>query len=82
MVSLLKERHRKCGENTETCNKTYFRNERYDLYRKKLKKLKLPSLPHRRRHGDMIQTFKIIEGIEDIPSERFLNYAPHHCLWS
>ena len=25
MVSLLKERHRKCAENTETCNKTYSR---------------------------------------------------------
>ena len=37
----------------------------------KLKKLKLPSLAHRRRRGDMIQTFKIIKGIEDIPSKRF-----------
>ena len=40
-------------------------------YTERLKKLKLPSLAHRRRHGDMIQTFKIIKGIEDIPSERF-----------
>ena len=29
------------------------------------KKLKLPSLAHRRRCGDMIQTFRIIKGIED-----------------
>ena len=40
-------------------------------YTERLKKLKLPSLAHRRRRGDMIQTFKIIKGIEDIPSERF-----------
>ena len=40
-------------------------------YTERLKKLKLPSLAHRRRRGDMIQTFKIIKGIEDIPSKRF-----------
>ena len=40
-------------------------------YTERLKKLKLPSLAHRRRSGDMLQTFKIIKGIEDIPSERF-----------
>ena len=40
-------------------------------YIERLKKLKLPSLAHRRRRGDMIQTFKIIKGIEYIPSERF-----------
>ena len=77
MVSLFKERQRKCEENTETCNKTYSRIERYDLYRK-IKKLILPSLAHRRRRGDMIQTFKIIKCIEDIPFERFLNCVPHH----
>ena len=42
-------------------------------YTERLKKFKLPSLAHRRRRGDMIQTFKIIKGIEDIPSERFIN---------
>ena len=46
-------------------------------YTERLNKLKLPSLAHRRR-GDMIQTFKIIKGIEDIPSERFLNCVPHY----
>ena len=65
----LKERHWKCGENTETCYKTYSWIERYDLYRM-IKKV-LPKLAHRRRRGDMIQTFKIIKGIENIPSERF-----------
>ena len=37
----------------------------------RLKKLKLPSLAHPRRRGDMIQTFKIIKGVDNIPSERF-----------
>ena len=41
-------------------------------YIERLKKLKLPSLADRRRRGNMIQTFKIIKRIEDIPSESFL----------
>ena len=36
-------------------------------YEERLSRLKLPSLVY----SDMIQTFKIIKGIEDIPSERF-----------
>ena len=39
-------------------------------YTERLKDLKLPRLAHRRICGDMIQTFKIIKAIEDIPSER------------
>ena len=42
-------------------------------YNERLKKLKLPTLAHRRRRGDMLQTFKILHKIEDIPSERFFN---------
>lgn len=42
-------------------------------YTERLKKLKLPTLAHRRRRGDMLQTFKIIKGIENIPSERFFS---------
>ena len=34
-------------------------------------RLKTLTLTHRRRKGDMIQTFKIIKGLEDIPVERF-----------
>ena len=41
------------------------------VYVERLKKLKLPTLAHHRRRGDMIQTFKIIHGIEGVPSERF-----------
>ena len=40
-------------------------------YNERLKKLKLPTLAHHRRRGDMLQTFKILHKIEDIPSERF-----------
>ena len=44
-------------------------------YTERLKRLKLPSLAHRRKRGDMIQTFKIIKGIEDIPSDRFFKLS-------
>ena len=44
-------------------------------YVERLKKLKLPSLVHRRRRGDMIQTFKIIGGLEDIPADRFFTVS-------
>ncbi|MEW8548044.1 MAG: hypothetical protein AB2693_31460 [Candidatus Thiodiazotropha sp.] len=44
-------------------------------YPERLRRLKLPSLAHRRKRGDMIQTFKIIHGFEDIPSERFFKIS-------
>ncbi|VDI07537.1 Hypothetical predicted protein [Mytilus galloprovincialis] len=44
---------------------------RHLSYEERLKVLKLPSLTHRRRRGDMIQAFKILKGIEDISYERF-----------
>lgn len=47
-------------------------------YTERLKKLKLPSLADRRRRDDMIQTFKIIKGIENIHSERCFNNVTHH----
>ncbi|CAC5382530.1 unnamed protein product [Mytilus coruscus] len=40
-------------------------------YENRLITLKLPTLAHRRRRGDMIQTFKILKGFGDIPYERF-----------
>ena len=49
--------------------KTYSRIESL-TYTERLKKLKLPSLAHGRIRGEMIQTLKIIKGIEDILSER------------
>lgn len=44
---------------------------RHLSYEDRLKVLKLPSLTHRRRRGDMIQAFKILKGFEDISYERF-----------
>ena len=44
-------------------------------YQVRLKHLKLPSLAHRRRRGDIIQCFKIIKGLDDIPCERFFTFA-------
>ena len=41
----------------------------------RLKTLKLPSLVHRRRRGDMIQAFKIIKGYEDVSCERFFTIS-------
>lgn len=40
-------------------------------YRDRLKRLRLPTLLHRRKRGDWIQAFKIIRGYEKIPVERF-----------
>ena len=36
---------------------------------------RLPSLAHRRRRGDMIQCFKIIKGLDDIPCDKFFTAA-------
>ena len=44
-------------------------------YHDRLKHLKLPSLAHRCRRGDIIQCFKIIKGLDDIPCERFFAFA-------
>ena len=44
-------------------------------YQNRLKNLKLPSLAHRRRRGDMIQCFKIIKGLDDIPCDKFFTFA-------
>ena len=53
-------------------------------YEERLKTLNLPTLAHRRHRGDMIQTFKIIKGLKDIPVERFFtivnsNTRGHMC---
>ena len=51
-------------------------------YIDRLKTLKLPTLAHRRRRGDMIQTFKTIHSIEDIPSEIFFTIVSHDYTWA
>jgi len=40
-----------------------------------LRNLKLPSLVYRRRRGDMIQLYKILHGLEDIPENSLLKLA-------
>jgi len=40
-------------------------------YEERIRHLKLPSLEHRRRRGDMIQTFKILNGIDRIDQHMF-----------
>ena len=40
-------------------------------YEERLKILKLPSLKYRRYRGDLIQTFKIIKGIDDLKANGF-----------
>ena len=49
-------------------------------YQDRLKHLKLPSLAHRRRRGDIIQYFKIIKGLDNIPCERFFTFAESRTL--
>ena len=42
-------------------------------YKRRLKYLKLPSLKARRKRGDLIQTYKIFNGIDDIDKTHFFN---------
>ena len=44
-------------------------------YEDRLKELHLPSLAHRRKRGDMIQTFKIVKNLDDCSFEKFFVYA-------
>ena len=50
-------------------------NLRHLPYEDRLKALKMPSLFYRRRRGDMIQVFKIITGIDNIPAEKLFTFA-------
>ena len=45
-------------------------NKLYILYIKSL-----PILPYRRKRADMIQVFKIMKGIDDIPFDEFFQIA-------
>ena len=46
-------------------------------YTQRLEYLDLPSLWHRRLRGDMIQVFKIINGIDDINCEKFFEFTDY-----
>ena len=44
-------------------------------YEERLRALKLPSLEHRRRRGDMIQVFKILKGIDMLDPDQFFTMS-------
>ena len=46
---------------------------RHMTYTQRLEYLKLPSLWHRRLRGDMIQVFKLINGIDGMNCDKFFN---------
>ena len=46
-------------------------------YSERLAKLKLPSLSYRRHRADLIQTFKIVKGLEDIQPSTFFKFSSH-----
>ena len=43
-------------------------------YEERLQELNLPTLQYRRRRGDVIQMFKIIHGIDEIDSSKFVSF--------
>jgi len=48
---------------------------RYLLYRERLQHVKLPRLVYRRKGGDIIQAYRILYGLEDIPDNSLLKPA-------
>ena len=46
-------------------------------YSDRLASLKLPSLSYRRHRADLIQTFKIVKGLEDINPDTFFKFSSH-----
>ena len=44
-------------------------------YQDRLEELRLPSLYHRQNRGDMIQTFKIIEGFDRILADKMFRFS-------
>ena len=44
-------------------------------YEKRLDKLNMFSLQHKRMRGDMIETYKILSGLEDVNSSQFFTMS-------
>ena len=51
-------------------------------YQERLRELNLPTLEYRRRRGDLIQMFKILHGIDDIDSSKFVTLNENIFTWS
>ena len=49
-------------------------------YSERLKTLKLPTLEHRRRRGDLIETFKIVHQLYDEGAVPVLNWIPENSV--
>ena len=47
-------------------------------YEERLKKLRLKTLLFKRNRMDMIQTFKIVQNIDDIPMEGLFEFSDNH----
>ena len=47
-------------------------------YSERLTQLKLPSLTYRRHRADVIQTFKIVKGLEDVESSTFFRFSSNN----
>ena len=43
-------------------------------YEKRLKELNLPTLLYRRKRDDLIQVFKIVNGVDDISPDKFFTF--------
>ena len=56
-------------------SQSFFRPTRHHIYEEKLKELALPSLHDRRLETDMVQTFKIVNGIDSEESEQWFERA-------
>ena len=48
---------------------------KHQSYHERLESLKLPSLSHRRRRGDLIQVFKLMQNIDRLDSTQFFTPA-------
>ncbi|XP_063420483.1 uncharacterized protein LOC134705692 [Mytilus trossulus] len=74
MVPIQKERYRQNRRCPKKGNKTTTRAKRHQLPRE-TKKLGLPTLSYRRIRGDMIETFKTMNGYYDKEVSSFLRKA-------
>ena len=63
------------GGSAAKSSQSFFRPTRHHIYEEKLKELALPSLQDRRLETDMVQTFKIVNGIDSEESEQWFERA-------